>query len=135
LILVDTNVLLDVAADSDWADWSISKLQDAALEGPLLINGVIYAELSARYATIEAVEDFIEKAGVAVAEIPRAAFFLAGKAFVSYRRAGGARAGVLPDFLIGAHAAALDIPLLTRDVRKYRTYFPKVALIAPVNLN
>ena len=133
MILVDTNVLVDVAADSEWADWSISKLQDAALQGPLLINGVIYAELSARYATIEAMEDFIAKAGLAVAEIPRAAFFLAGKAFFNYRKAGGARTGVLPDFLIGAHAATLSIPLLTRDVRKYRTYFPTVDVISPTD--
>lgn len=135
MILVDTNVLLDVAADSEWADWSISKLKDAALEGPLLINGVIYAELSARYATIEAVEDFIEKARLDVAEIPRVAFFLAGKAFVRYRQAGGARTGVLPDLLIGAHAATLNIPLLTRDVRKYRTYFPKLELRSPADPN
>lgn len=131
MILVDTNVLLDVAANSEWAEWSVAKLQTAALDGPLLINGVIYAEFSVRYATIEAVEEFIATAGLDFAEIPRRAFFLAGKAFASYRAAGGVRTGVLADFLIGAHAAMLNIPLLTRDVKKYRTYFPTVELISP----
>lgn len=134
MILVDANVLLDVAADdSDWAAWSSAKLQASALEGPLLINGVIYAELSVRYATIDALEDFIEQAGLEVAEIPRRALFLAAKAFASYRRAGGVRAGVLPDFFIGAHAAMMEIPLLTRDPRKYRTYFPTVELRTPAD--
>jgi predicted nucleic acid-binding protein len=134
VILVDTNVLLDVAADdSEWATWSASHLQAAALEGPLLINGVIYAELSVRYATIEALDDFVEQAGLEVVEIPKRAFFLAAKAFTGYRRAGGIRTGVLPDFFIGAHAAMMEIPLLTRDARKYRTYFPTVELRTPAN--
>lgn len=134
MILVDTNVLLDVAADdSEWAAWSASHLQAAALEGPLLINGVIYAELSVRYATIEALDDFVEQAGLEVVEIPKRAFFLAAKAFAGYRRAGGIRTGVLPDFFIGAHAAMMDIPLLTRDARKYRRYFPTVELRTPAD--
>ena len=134
MILVDTNVLLDVAADDpEWAAWSSSRLQASAIEGPLLINGVIYAELSARYSTIEALEDFIERAGLEVVEIPRRALFLAAKAFTRYRRAGGVRTGVLSDFFIGAHAATMDIPLLTRDARKYRTYFPTVELRTPTD--
>ncbi|MDB5556163.1 MAG: putative nucleic acid-binding protein contains domain [Rhizobium sp.] len=103
------------------------------MQGPLLINGVIYAELSARYSTIEALEDFIEQAGLEVVEIPRTALFLAAKAFTSYRRAGGIRTGVLPDFFIGAHAAIMNIPLLTRDARKYRTYFPTIELRTPAD--
>lgn len=132
MILVDTNVLLDVASDDPkWAEWSTANLEIAALEGPLLINGVIYAELSSRYPTIEALEDFIEQAGLEIAEIPRSALFLAAKAFAGYRQAGGIRTGVLSDFFIGAHAAILDIPILTRDVKKFRTYFPDVTLRVP----
>lgn len=134
MILVDTNVLLDIAGkDLHWAGWSIAAVETAALEGPLLINSVIYAELSVRYSTIEALEDFIEQAGLALADIPRSALFLAGKAFASYRRAGGVRTGVLSDFFIGAHAAVVNIPILTRDVRKYRTYFPDIVLRAPAD--
>lgn len=105
------------------------------MEGPLLINGVIYAELSARYSTIDVLEDFVKQAGLEVAEIPRRALFLAAKAFMRYRRAGGVRTGVLPDFFIGAHAAMMGVPLLTRDARKYRTYFPTLELISPANPN
>lgn len=134
MILVDTNVLFDVVGDdATWADWAVSSLEAAALEGPLLINGVIYAELSARYPTMEALEEFIVRAGLEMAEIPRAALFLAAKAFVAYRRAGGVRTGVLSDFFIGAHAALLNIPLLTRDAKKYRTYFPTVELRTPAS--
>lgn len=133
MILVDTNVLVDIAADdAEWAEWSSSTLQAAALAGPLLINGVIYAELSVRYETIEAVKDFIAQAGLQVAEIPKRALFLAAKAFTGYRRAGGTRTGVQSDFFIGAHAAILNIPLVTRDVKKYRRYFPTVKLISPL---
>lgn len=134
MILVDTNVLLDVAADDPaWVEWSASNLHAAALQGPLLINGVIYAELSVRYQTIETLEDFMARAGLEMSEIPKSALFLAAKAFTVYRRAGGTRTGVLSDFFIGAHAAALNIPLLTRDEKKYRTYFPTVELISPAN--
>jgi predicted nucleic acid-binding protein len=132
MILVDTNVLLDIAGDDvRWFEWSAASLKTAALEGPLLINGVIYAELSARYTSIEALEDFVEQAGLDVMEIPRSALFLAGKAFGRYTGAGGVRTGVLSDFFIGAHAAVMNIPILTRDIRKYRTYFPKVILRSP----
>src|SRR4051794_27580684 len=105
-------------------------MEEAKVEGPLLINEVIYAEASIRYSTIERFDAALLKAGVAVAPIPREALFLAGKTFIKYR-GGGRRAGVLPDFFIGAHAAVRRLPLLTRDVRRYRSYFPKVALIAP----
>jgi len=130
--LVDTNVLLDVATnDPAWADWSLSQLDSAALRGPLLINDIIYAELSVRYARIEDVAAFVDVAGLTQQSTPRAALFLAGKVFQAYRAAGGSRPGVLPDFFIGAHAAVQVLPLLTRDVLRYRRYFPNLTLIAP----
>lgn len=131
-MLVDTNILLDVVTDDpEWAEWSLGQLEAAALKGPLLVNAVIYAELSVRFHRIEDVDDVLDEAGLVVADIPRDALFLAGKAFQRYRASGGARPGVLPDFFIGAHAAVLEMPLLTRDIRRYRSYFPTVALIAP----
>ena len=134
MILVDTNVLLDlVGRDTHWAEWSLKRLEAAALEGPLLINSVIYAEVSVRYQTLEALDAFVEGVGLEMSEIPRGALFLAGKAFSAYRRVGGVRTGVLSDFFIGAHASLLEIPILTRDVRKYRIYFPTVELISPIH--
>lgn len=101
------------------------------LAGPLLINDVIYAELAVRYERIEELDAFIEEAGLEFTPLPRAALFLAGKVFTQYRRAGGSRTGVLPDFLIGSQAAVQNLPLLTRDVGRYWTYFPTVQLITP----
>jgi predicted nucleic acid-binding protein len=130
--LIDTNVLLDlVTNDATWADWSIRQLDMAALRGPLFINDVVYAELSVRFAAIETLEDALDEALVSVAAIPRAALFLAGKAFQRYREAGGTRTGVLPDFFIGAHASVVGLPLLTRDPRRYRSYFPAIDLVTP----
>jgi predicted nucleic acid-binding protein len=104
--LIDANVLLDVVTDDPlWADWSLRQLDTAAIKGPLLITGVVYAELSVRFQRIEELDDVLEQAGITMAEIPRAAPFLAGKVFQRYRAAGGSRTGVLPDFFIGAHAA------------------------------
>jgi predicted nucleic acid-binding protein len=132
MTLVDTNVLLDVlTADPQWADWSIRQLDAASLQGPVVINDIVYAELSVRFATIEAVDAMLAEADIEMAAIPRAALFLAAKAFQRYRAAGGARTGVLPDFFIGAHAAVARLPLLTHDARRYRTYFPSVQLTAP----
>lgn len=132
MILVDTNVLLDVATrDSNWAEWSLQAIEQEAVRGPLYINVIVYAELSARYASVEAVDSFVAQIGVQIIGIPRAAAFLAAKAFSRYRKAGGTRTGVLSDFFIGAHAVALDVPVLTRDVRRYHAYFPKLRLIAP----
>ena len=132
MTLVDTNVLLDLVTDDpQWAAWSISQLERAELVGPLRINDVIYAELSVRFATIEAVEHFAAAARLSILPTPRAALFLAAKAFQRYRSAGGTRTGVLPDFFIGAHAVVADITLLTRDPQRYRTYFPRIRLIAP----
>jgi predicted nucleic acid-binding protein len=130
--LVDTNVLLDLVTDDPkWVGWSIGQLDAAAIKGPITINAVVYAELSIRFVAIEALERFLNDAGLTMAEIPRTALFLAGKAFQRYRHAGGGRTGVLPDFFIGAHAAVTGLPLLTRDARRYRNYFPDIDLIAP----
>jgi predicted nucleic acid-binding protein len=130
--LVDTNVLLDLVTDDrQWADWSIRQLDAASLRGELVINDVIYAELSVRFAAIETLENALDEARVSVAAIPRAALFLAGKAFQRYRAAGGTRTGVLPDFFIGAHASVLGLALLTRDAQRYRSYFPAVDLVTP----
>ena len=132
MTLVDTNVLLDLVTDDPvWADWSLAQLEAASLQGPLSINDVVYAELSVRYDRVEDLDRFLEAAGIAIAVMPRAALFLAGKVFVQYRKAGGARTAVLPDFFIGAHAAVTQLPLLTRDVGRYQTYFPTLQLIAP----
>ena len=132
MTLVDTNVLLDLVTDDpQWAEWSIGQLEAASLTGPLLIIDVIYAELAVRYERIEDLDQFIETAGFQIASFPREALFLAGKVFTRYRRAGGSRTGVLPDFFIGAHAAVQKIPLITRDVGRYRTYFPTVVLVTP----
>lgn len=134
MILVDTNVLLDlVTDDANWADWSIAQLEAASLRGPLLINDVIYAELAVRYGRIEELEAFVGEAGLEIAPIPRAALFLAGKVFTQYRKAGGSRTGVLPDFFIGAQAAVSQLTLLTRDIGRYRTYFPSLTLVTPGN--
>jgi predicted nucleic acid-binding protein len=132
LILVDTNVLLDlVTGDPEWAEWSRQQLQFAATRDKIAINDIIYAELSVRYGTIEALDQMLRQAEVVSAVIPRPALFLAGKAFQRYRFAGGIRTGVLPDFFIGAHAVIADCMLITRDAARYRTYFPRITLIAP----
>jgi predicted nucleic acid-binding protein len=132
MVLVDTNVLLDVLQDDpQWAEWSQRSLEDASLTDALAINAVIYSELSIAFERIEELEAVITLASVSVEPIPREALFLAGKAFVNYRRRRGAKQSVLPDFYIGAHAAVSGFTILTRDVARYRTYFPTVSLIAP----
>lgn len=132
MTLVDTNVLLDlVTNDPVWAGWSIEQLENASLRGPLLINDIIYAELAVRYERIEDLDAFVAEAQLVLVPFSRAALFLAAKVFTQYRRAGGTRTGVLPDFLIGAQAAVEKLPLLTRDVGRYRSYFPTVELICP----
>ena len=132
MTFVDTNILLDLATnDSDWFDWSLDAVEKEVVKGPLYINAIVYAELSSRYESVDAVDGFLARVGVQIVEIPRSAAFLAAKAFARYRSVGGTKAGVLPDFFIGAHATTLDIPVLTRDVRRYRTYFPELRLIAP----
>ena len=132
MILVDTNVILDVVEDEPrWAEWSQRQLDAAALNDTLAINPVIYAELSMAYADIGQLDQMLAQAGFALEPIPREALFLAGKAFIRYRRSIGVKTGVLPDFFIGAHAAIAGVPLLTRDAARYKTYFPKLAVISP----
>jgi predicted nucleic acid-binding protein len=132
LTFVDTNVLLDVArGDASWAAWSNARLDERAACGPLVINDVVYAEVSVTFDRIEAVNAFLEGAGFKLERTPRPALFLAARAHLRYRRRGGTRRGVLPDFLIGAHAALRDVPLLTRDPRRYRDHFPTLRVIAP----
>jgi predicted nucleic acid-binding protein len=132
--LVDTNVLLDVVTDDpNWANWSIAQLEAASIAGPLLINDVVYAELAVRYDRIEALEPFLDEGGLEIRSMPKAALFLAGKVFTHYRKTGGSRTGLLPDFFIGAHAAVEQLPVLTRDASRYRTYFPSLKLIAPAS--
>jgi predicted nucleic acid-binding protein len=129
---VDTNVLLDLVTDDpNWAPWSIAQLEAASITGPLLINDMVYAELAVLYERVEDLEAFLHEAGLEIMPMPRAALFLASKVFLQYRRAGGSRTGVLPDFFIGAHAAVEQRQLLTRDANRYHTYFPTLNLIVP----
>lgn len=134
MTLVDANVLLDlVTNDAKWSDWSLARLEEAGLAGPIFINDIVYAEISIRYTRMEDVDEMLAEAMIDVAPTPRPALFLAGKAYHRYRASGGTRSGVLPDFFVGAHAAVAGWPLLTRDVSRYRNYFPKVTLIAPAD--
>ena len=128
--LVDTNVLLDVLTDDPtWALWSSEALVAAAESGPLWINPIFYAEVSVRFSRIEDLEEARPADDYRRAQLPWEAAFLAGKAFVQYRRRGGAKTSTLPDFYIGSHAAVADMALLTRDGTRYQTYFPTVTLI------
>jgi predicted nucleic acid-binding protein len=130
--LVDSNVLIDIWTDDpQWYDWSLTRLNEAGRSGPLLINDVIYAESSVGFLNSEDFDVALVKAKVTVAPMPLLALFQAAKAFTEYRRRGGIRTGVLPDFFIGAHALVERLPVLTRDERRFRQYFPSVELIAP----
>jgi predicted nucleic acid-binding protein len=131
-VLVDSNIILDVATeDPRWGGWSSAALARAANEAPLVINPLIYAEVSVRFERIEDVEWAVPAGAFRRDALPYEAAFLAGKCFRTYRRRGGARRSPLPDFYIGAHAAVTGYRLLTRDASRYRTYFPTVELIAP----
>ena len=131
-MIVDTNVLVDVFEnDPDWADWSIGQLQSQSKVHRLIINPIIYSELSLTFSSVESLNQVLDNMDLRMLEIPKPALFLAGKAFVQYRRQGGVKHNVLGDFFIGAHAAVTKLPVLTRDTRRYRNYFPSVKLIAP----
>ncbi|MDA8202484.1 MAG: type II toxin-antitoxin system VapC family toxin [Chloroflexi bacterium] len=131
-VIVDSNVLLDVVtADPTWGAWSSRSLERAADESILVINALIYAEVSIGFASIEALEEALPPDLYRREHLPYEAAFLAGKAFLRYREAGGARRSPLPDFYVGAHAAVAGYRLLTRDRARYRTYFPTLELIAP----
>jgi predicted nucleic acid-binding protein len=132
LTFADTNVLIDVVTNNpDWAPWSRRALAAAHARGPLLINIIVYAEFAVGFARESEANAALAAFDLTVAEIPREAAFRAAQAFREYRVAGGGRTAVLPDFFIGAHATALQAPLLTRDARRYRTYFPELHLLAP----
>lgn len=130
--LVDSNVLIDVfSRDASWAEWSSEALARLGSDGPLVINAVIYAEISHRYSSKEVLDRALPEDEFMRENIPWPGAFLAGKVFADYRRRGGQRRSPLPDFFIGAHAAVADMRLLTRDAARYRTYFPTVDLIVP----
>ncbi len=132
MLLVDTNVLVDVLQDDpQWADWSIRQMRAQASIHQLAINPVIYAEISLSFSTLEALEGVVTTLGLEVREVPRAALFLAARAFAQYRKRSGSRLQVLPNFFIGAHAAVEGWPLLTRDANRFSTYFPTLQLLAP----
>jgi predicted nucleic acid-binding protein len=131
-VLVDSSVLLDIATnDPIWVEWSSATVERLGEESILVINQLIYAEASVGFATIEEMEKALPPDLYKRETLPYEAAFLAGKALLAYRRRGGARRSPLPDFYIGAHAAIAGYPLLTRDGSRYRTYFPRVEVIAP----
>ena len=131
-VLVDSNVLLDIATeDPVWYQWSASALEAAASEATLVLNPLVYAEVSVAFSKIESLESALSFAGLRRDPLPFEAAFLAGKAFMQYRKRGGKRHAPLPDFYIGAHAAVSRFRLLTRDAARYRTYFPTLEIIAP----
>lgn len=131
-VLVDTNVILDVATrDPVWSDWSRAQLRAAGAEARLVINPIIFAEVSVGFSTIELAEAVVPLHTFVREELPWSAAFLAGKAYLAYRRRGGTRRSPLSDFFIGAHAAIAGYRLLTRDAARYRSSFPKLDLITP----
>lgn len=131
-ILVDSNVILDVVTDSpEWYDWSVKQLNRLAVTDELAINDIVYSEISPSFQRFEDVSAVVEQMGLRLRAIPRAALFLAAKVHRVYKHGGGVREGTLPDFFIGAQAAVEGLGLLTRDVRRFRTYFPTLELITP----
>jgi len=131
-VLVDSNVLIDVAEDDPvWGEWSRGALERLADDSPLVLNPLVYAEVSVSYARVEEVERFLPATVYRREPLPYEAAFLAGKVFLEYRKRGGRSRSPLPDFYIGAHAAVCGHRLLTRDATRYRTYFPRLDIIAP----
>lgn len=132
MALIDANVLIDLFSDNEqWADWSGKVLMEVAEHHQLCINAVIYSEISIAFREPEILEENLSALGCQKLDIPYPAAFRAGKAFVQYRKKGGLKRSPLPDFFIGAHAATAQLTLVTRDPRRYRTYFPEVALVCP----
>jgi predicted nucleic acid-binding protein len=131
-VLVDSNVILDVVTDDPiWGEWSSSMLARCAETGTLVINPIIYAEVSIGFERVEELDELLSADSFRRYPLPWEAAFLAGKCFLEYRRRGGSRRSPLPDFYIGAHAAVAGLPLLTRDARRYRTYFRDLRILAP----
>lgn len=133
-MLVDTNVLIDVLCDDpEWVNWSIAQLQAQSMVHKLVINPIIYSELSLTFSSIEELDKALESMEIPMLEMPKAALFLASKAFLQYRQRGGTKNNVLGDFFIGAHAAVSRMPVLTRDTSRYGTYFPTVQIVSPIS--
>ena len=131
-MFVDANVLIDIfERDEVWYEWSLAKLQECSANNDLIINHIVYAELASAFVTLEELDNRIESLGLEIIDLSRQAAFLAGKAFAEYRKNGGTKTNVLSDFFIGAHAQVMGVPILTRDVQRYRTYFPDVTLVTP----
>jgi predicted nucleic acid-binding protein len=131
-VLVDSNIILDILLDDpNWADWSESALVDASQSSTLYINQIVYTEVSIAFQKIEELESALNNGGFKLLEIPKEALFLAGKAYLRYRRGAGTKQSPLPDFYIGAQAAVLGMDLITRDEGRYRTYFPTVRIMCP----
>lgn len=131
-VLVDSNVIFDLlSSDAEWFDWSVDAIESAAQTARLVINPIIFAEVSIRYSDVRDVDEAVPREMFDRESLTYEAAFLAGKVFVRYRRQGGTRTAVLPDFFVGAHAMVAGYRLLTRDPARYRTYFPRLVLIAP----
>ena len=132
MTFVDSNALLDaLTEDPKWGPWSSAAIEAATADGGLLINDIVYAGLAVGFPTIESLDHFVAEVGLKIVPMPRSALYLAAKTHLRYRRAGGTRTSVLPDFFIGAQAAVSSAAVLTRDARRFRTYFPTVELISP----
>lgn len=131
-VLIDSNVLLDLMTiDGVWYDWSAAALSEAGSHSRLIINAIVYGEISVHFDSLQDLDDVVPTDDFVREPIPFEAGFLAGKAFAKYRRRGGTKTSPLPDFLIGAHAVVMGHRLLTRDAKRYQTYFPSLELIAP----
>ena len=132
MVLVDSSVLLDIFTDDPtWKEWSLTALRDVRVAGLVGINPLIYAEISLAFDSAAELDRVLASLRLERLQLPFDAGFGAGRAFLEYRRAGGPRSSPMPDFYIGAHAALEGLTLLTRDTRRYRTYFPSVALMSP----
>jgi hypothetical protein len=131
-VFIDACVLLDLfTADPRWANWSESMLERYGQANSLYINAIVYAEVSVGFDEIEVLDQALSELGIKVLEIPREALFLAGKVFLQYRKNKGRKRSPLPDFFIGAHVAASQLVLITRDIRNYQTYFPQIEIVLP----
>ncbi|NOQ17426.1 MAG: PIN domain-containing protein [Methyloprofundus sp.] len=135
-ILIDSCIITDLASpESEWFNWSASILEKLDPNNTFIINPIIYTECSVGFKTIEEVESLFDALGFAIQAIPKEALFLAGKAFLQYKKRKGSKTNVLPDFFIGAHAAIMNYPLISRDKGRFNTYFPNVELIMPNSTN
>jgi predicted nucleic acid-binding protein len=131
MIIIDSNIILDIITkDTNWYDWSSDQLKNLAEYNQLIINDIIYSEISVGFNRIEELENILEDSFI-IQSIPKEALFLAGKIFLQYKKSLGTKTSTLPDFFIGAHASVLKLPLLTRDKKRYKNYFPKLEIISP----